>query len=290
MAMKRPGERSVSPRSDPVVAIATPQPWLGSPSTSVSGTNTSSRNTSAKPSSPSRRSTPRTVTPGDCEVDEEVREAAVAFGFGVGAEEAEEVRAERAARRPRLLAREPPAAAGVVAHALALDAGEVAARVGLRPALAPRLLAGRHLGQDAVLLLLRAELEDRRREQEDAVLRDALRRAGGVVLLLEDQPLPQARLAAAVLAGPRHHRVAGVEQRRSHSRWAAKPARVSPDGRAGRGTWAASQSRHSARNCSSAALNVRSIGGRDRSGGRRWQESSGSGHCCQGRAGRTMSG
>ena len=59
---------------------------------------------------------------------------------------------------------------------------------------------GGHLGEDAVLLLRRAELEDRRREQEDAVLRDALRRAGAVVLLLEDQPLPQARVAAAVLA------------------------------------------------------------------------------------------
>src|SRR5215470_9751304 len=61
--MKRPGERSVSPRSEPVVAIATAQPSLGVPSTSLSGTNTSSKNTSAKPSSPSRRSTGRTVTP-----------------------------------------------------------------------------------------------------------------------------------------------------------------------------------------------------------------------------------
>ncbi len=181
----------MSPRSEPVVAIATAQPWLGSPSTSASGTNTSSRNTSAKPSSPSSRSTGRTVTPGDDEVDEEVREAAVPFGVGIAAEQAEEMRAERAARRPRLLAVEPPAAVRLVACRLALDPGEVAARVRLRPSLAPRLLARGHLRQDAVLLLLRAELEDRGREQEDAVLRDALRRARGVVLLFEDQPLPE---------------------------------------------------------------------------------------------------
>ena len=58
----------------------------------------------------------------------------------------------------------------------------------------------------------RAELEDRRREQEDAVLRDALRRAAAVVLLFEDQPLPEARVASAVLLRPRHDRVARVEQ------------------------------------------------------------------------------
>src|SRR5205823_7394011 len=47
--------------------------------------------------------------------------------------------------------------------------------------------------------------EHRRRQQEDPVLRDALWPGGAVVLLLEDQPLPQRRLAAAVLRRPRHH-------------------------------------------------------------------------------------
>ena len=126
--------------------------------------------------------------------------------------------------------------------------------IGLRPALAPRLLARGHLGQDAILLLLGAELEDRRREQEDAVLGDALRRARRVVLLLEDQPLPEAGFAAAVLAGPRNHGVARVEQGalplevRGEARRGCRPRAA-----AGRGTWVASQSRHSARNCSSAA-------------------------------------
>src|SRR5690606_5312188 len=49
-----------------------------------------------------------------------------------------------------------------------------------------------------------AELEHGRRQQEDAVLRDAGRGAGPVVLLLEDQPLPQGGVAAAVGGGPRH--------------------------------------------------------------------------------------
>ena len=45
------------------------------------------------------------------EVDEEVGEAVVPFGVGIAAEQPEQVRAERAARRPRLLAGQPPAAA-----------------------------------------------------------------------------------------------------------------------------------------------------------------------------------
>ncbi|MFC6936006.1 hypothetical protein ACFQHO_40790 [Actinomadura yumaensis] len=61
--MNRPGERSVRPRSDPVVDIATVQPCPTPPSTCASGTNTSSRNTSAKPGSPSSCAIPRTVTP-----------------------------------------------------------------------------------------------------------------------------------------------------------------------------------------------------------------------------------
>jgi hypothetical protein len=59
---------------------------------------------------------------------------------------------------------------------------------------------------------MRAELEHGRREEEDAVLGHALGRTRGVVLLFEDQPLPQGRFPAAVLARPRHHRVLGVEE------------------------------------------------------------------------------
>jgi hypothetical protein len=62
--MNRPGLRSVSPRSDEVVAIATCQPAPTPPNTCSSGTRTSSKNTSAKPASPSSWRIGRTVTPG----------------------------------------------------------------------------------------------------------------------------------------------------------------------------------------------------------------------------------
>src|SRR5207248_4533433 len=45
---------------------------------------------------------------------------------------------------------------------------------------------------------------------------------------------------------------------RSHSLWSAKPSRVSPDGNGGRGTFASSQARASARNASSSPVKVRS--------------------------------
>src|SRR5262245_18673495 len=47
----------------------------------------------------------------------------------------------------------------------------------------------------------------------------------------------------------------------SHSLWRAKPSRVSPDGRAGRGTFASSHARASARNSCSSSVKVRSTGG-----------------------------
>ena len=87
-----------------------------------------------------------------------------------------------------------------------------------------------------------------------------------VVLLLEDQPLPEARVAAAVLARattpPRSGRRTACAPTRGARR---SPSRVSPDGSAGRGTLASSQARHSARNASSAGLNERSMSGGDRS-------------------------
>src|SRR5262249_5679679 len=45
---------------------------------------------------------------------------------------------------------------------------------------------------------------------------------------------------------------------RSHSLWSAKPSRVSPDGSAGRGTFASSHERASARKASSGSVKVRS--------------------------------
>ena len=132
------------------------------------------------------------------------------LGIGVGAEQAEQVGAEGAAGGPCLLAVEPPAA--VDPGGPGRDAGQVAAGVGLRPALAPQVVGRRHPGQDVGLLFGRPELEHGRRQQEDAVLGDAGRGARPVVLLLEDQPLPQRGVPAAVGGGPRHRGPpAGVE-------------------------------------------------------------------------------
>src|SRR5690606_35530107 len=79
-------------------------------------------------------------------------------------------------------------------------------------ALAPEVLGTGHPAQDPGLLLGDAELEDGRGQQEDAVLGDAGRAAGPVVLLLEEEPLPQRRAAAAVLDRPGHRRPAALEE------------------------------------------------------------------------------
>src|SRR6185437_15664388 len=76
--------------------------------------------------------------------------------------------------------------------------------IGLGPALAPDLLAGRHRWQVPRLLRLRTVLEHGGREEEDAVLADAFRRADAVVLLIHE-PLEDADVPSAVLDGPADH-------------------------------------------------------------------------------------
>src|SRR5690606_34924873 len=56
-------------------------------------------------------------------------------------------------------------------------------------------------------------LHQRRREEVDAVLADPSRRAGRVVLLLEDQPLQDGAAAPAVLLRPRHDPEARLAER-----------------------------------------------------------------------------
>ena len=92
------------------------------------------------------------------------------------------------------------------------DARQVAAGVGLGPALAPDLVAGRHRWEIAGLLLVGPVLQHGGGEEEDAVLAHPLRRPGAVVLLLEDQPLEDADVAPAVLRGPADHRPTVLEQ------------------------------------------------------------------------------
>src|SRR5580704_10272663 len=134
--------------------------------------------------------------------DEEVRQATVALGIGVGAEDAEAPFGERAATRPCLLSVEDPGVAGLAAGGAAAYAGEVAAGVGLGPALTPDLVTGGHRREETLFLRVGAVFEHGGGEQEDAVLADALGGAGAVVLLLEDEPLEDAQVAAAVLRRP----------------------------------------------------------------------------------------
>ena len=136
----------------------------------------------------------------------------MALRLGVGAEDAEAPLGEGAAAGPCLLAVEDPVAVvRRVARGARADAGQVAAGVGLGPALAPDLVAGRHRREVARLLRLGPVLEHGRGEEEDAVLAHPLGRPGPVVLLLEDEPLEDADVAPAVLGRPAHHRPAVLE-------------------------------------------------------------------------------
>jgi hypothetical protein len=86
-------------------------------------------------------------------------------------------------------------------------------------------------------------LEEGGGEQVDAVLGDPSGRTGGVVLLLEDQPLQEGGVAAAVLLGPGHDRPAvGLEL--------LLPGAVGGEARLG-----LQRERASARNSSSTELN-----------------------------------
>ena len=143
---------------------------------------------------------------------QQVRQAVVAAGLRVAAEQAEQPVGEQRARRPGLLAVDDIVVA--IADRAARDRGHVGAGVGLAPALRPHVVAARHARQETRLLLGRAELHQCRPEQQDAVLVHAHRCVGRVVLLLEDQPLDQVGTAAAQFLGPDHAAPAALGQRR----------------------------------------------------------------------------
>ena len=184
----------------------------------------------------------------------------------VGAEQPEQVRAERAAGGPGLLAVEHPAAVDL--PGLAGHRGQVAAGVRLGPALAPQVLGAGHAGEDPVALLGVAELVDARGQQEDAVLGDPGRGAGPVVLLLEEEPLPERRAAAAVLGRPGHHRPPVGEEASlpvevlGEALARVTGQRLATDRPFHSARFASSQARASARKASSSADQVRSISGR----------------------------
>ena len=144
--------------------------------------------------------------------DEEVGQAAVALGLGVGAEDAEAPVGEGAAAGPRLLAVEHPAVAGAVSRAARerMPARSLPASGSDQPwhqISSPAAIGG----QEARLLGLGPVLEHGRGEQEDAVLAHPGGGPGPVVLLLEDEPLEDPDVAPAVLGRPADDRPAVLE-------------------------------------------------------------------------------
>ena len=109
VARNRPGLRSVSPRSEPVVAIATRHPSLHLTEHEVVGHEHVVEEHLGEPLVAVEPAEAAHGDAGRVERDEEVGQAVVALGVGVGAEQAEEVGAERAAGGPGLLPAEPPA-------------------------------------------------------------------------------------------------------------------------------------------------------------------------------------
>ena len=191
--------------------MATFQPSPTPPSTWSSGTSTSSKKTSANPVSPSSWAMGRTVTPGVSIFTRKYVRPRCRSASG-SERNSPKIQSAKAPREHHVFCplsthdpTSPPAPRGAAA-----DGGEVAAGVGLGPALAPDLPARRHGGEIAGLLLRRSELEQRGGQEEDAVLAHTGGRRRPVVLLLEDQPLEEPHAPASVLLGPRHHRPPGV--------------------------------------------------------------------------------
>src|SRR5438552_682932 len=102
--------------------------------------------------------------------------------------------------RPDLLAGHDPAVAAALGTGA--ERGQVGARAGLGEELAPELVRGEDLREEAPLLFLRSVGDERRPDQVDADPVDDLGCAGGGELLLEDVVLDHRGAAPAVLARP----------------------------------------------------------------------------------------
>ncbi len=107
-------------------------------------------------------------------------------------------------RRPGLLTGDHPLVA--VAHGARLNIGEIAPRVRLGVPLAPELFAADDAGEEALLLLLRAQERDRRADELLSEVADTAGGADARVLFDEDDLLVERGAAAAVLLRPREAR------------------------------------------------------------------------------------
>src|SRR5690606_4996089 len=104
-------------------------------------------------------------------------------------------------RGPDPLPLHAPRAVGFL-PAARLHVGQIGTGTGFRIALRPELAAGDDLGQEALLLRRRAELDQRRADQAFADVAHAPRPAGARVFFVEDHLLLDRQAATAVLARP----------------------------------------------------------------------------------------
>src|SRR5262249_45003621 len=116
--------------------------------------------------------------------EEQVADAEVLRGVGLGTDETENHVGVMRRGRPDLLAVDDEVVA--VLDRRGAERGQVRARLWLRIALAPDDLAAQRRGDPAALLLFGAELEQRRRQHRDALVRQAGWQAGVGELLGDD--------------------------------------------------------------------------------------------------------
>ena len=153
-------------RSLPSVTLASAQPSFSSPTRFSAGRRTSVKNTSLNVWHAGHLDDRADLDAGRVHRADEVRDALVLGRVGVGAGDEDAEAGDVGERRPDLLAVDDVDVA--VAHGPGAEVGQVAARAGLAEQLAPDLLAAEQREQVAVLLRLRAGVEDRRTGPADA--------------------------------------------------------------------------------------------------------------------------
>jgi hypothetical protein len=131
---------------------------------------------------------------------QEIRQPFVLRRIAVGAAEDEDPLRPVRQRSPDLLSLHDPLVA--VALGARLDVGQIGARVRLGVALAPDLGAPEDPRKERPLLVVAAEVDDRRSEESLADDADTPRSTRARVLLEEDHLLEQGRAATAVLGRP----------------------------------------------------------------------------------------
>ena len=172
-------------RSLPSVTLARRQPSLRSPTRLAAGIRTSVKNTSLNVCPPVISVIGRISMPG-ASIGQMKYDTPRCFGqVGVGAGDEDAEAGVLRAARPDLLPVDDELVA--VAHGPGAEVGEVAAAARLGEQLAPELLAGEDRPQVAVLLLLAAGVEDRRRRPADADRVDRSPDLGLGQLVVDDQ-------------------------------------------------------------------------------------------------------